>query len=127
MDEKNFLIINNILIPDMESDSLIIYENPLDQYIRMISGRLVEEERGKIWVIQATFEDIDPDLFRELTASLRGNVEHVIAFLPPDGGKDIISSRFYLTQQPNPKLRSWLNEYPDWGGLSYTFEEIEPH
>lgn len=124
---KDFLVINDILIPDMEQDSLLIFETPLDQYIRMISGRLVAEERGKIWTIQASFEEIPQELFRQLTASLRGRWEHLIAFLPPDGGKDVISSRFYLTKQPNPKLHSWQNEYPEWGGLEYEFEEIEPH
>lgn len=124
---KDFLVINNILIPDMEQDSLTIYEQPLDQTLRMISGRMVIEERGRIWVIKANFEDIDPDLFRRMTASLRSNWIHNIAFLPPDGGKEVIASRFVLTQQPAPALRSWQDEYPAWASLSYTFEEEEPH
>lgn len=124
---KDFLVINNILIPDMEKDSLTIYEQPLDQSLRMISGRMVIEERGRIWVIKANFEDIDTQLLQELTASLKSNWIHNIAFLPPDGGKNVISSRFVLTQQPTPALRSWQDEYPAWASLSYTFEEEEPH
>lgn len=124
---KDFLIINNILVPDMEQDSLEIYESPLDQYIRMISGRMVVEERGEIWIIRAGFSEIGRDLLQQLTASLKSNLEHTIAFLPPDGGTDTVVSQFYLTQQPNPKLHSWQNNYPEWGGLEYTFEEIRPH
>lgn len=124
---KDFLIINNILIPDMEKDSLIIYESPLDQNLRMISGRMVIEERGSIWVIQANFEDIDTDLLKQLTASLRSNRVHIIAFLPPDGGTELVTSQFVLTEQPNPALRSWQNDFPEWGGMSYTFEEERPH
>lgn len=127
MASKDFLIINQILIPDMERDSLTIYENPLDQYLRMVSGRLVAEERGRIWVIKADFDEIDHELLNELTASLCSRWAHDIAFLPPNGGTDIVSSRFYLTQQPNPQLRSWQDEYPMWSTLEYTFEEIEPH
>lgn len=127
MDDKTFLIVNNILIPDMERDSLSIFETPLDQYLRMISGRMVIEERGSIWTIQANFEDIDTALLKELTSSLKSNWVHNITFLPPDGGTELVTSRFVLIQQPNPVLRSWQFDLPEWGTLSYVFEEENPH
>lgn len=106
---------------------MTIYEQPLDQYLRMISGRMVVEQRGSIWVIKADFADIDTELLRKLTTALQGRYVHNIAFLPPNGKTDLIVSRFCLTAQPNPALRSWIGDLPEWASLSYTFEEEEPH
>lgn len=127
MDEKNFLIIDGILIPDMESNSLKIYQKDLDQYIRMISGRLVCEGRGYYWAIEADFSDIDAGLLNRLDNALAAKKEHQITFLPPTGKAETITSAFYLTGKPVPSLKSWMEELPEWSGVSYTFEEVRPN
>lgn len=125
--DKTFLVIDGILIPDMESGSLRIYQRDLGEYIRMINGRLVNEDRGYIWVIEADFEDIDTELLQQIDAAMAAKKNHTIAFLPPNGAKELISSEFYLTSTPTPALKSWMEELPNWSGLAYVFEEIEPH
>lgn len=127
MNENNFLVIDNILIPDIEQKNFKVYEKDLDVMIRMINGRLVIEERGSIWVVEATFEDIDPELLKELYAAMKATKIHTIAFLPPNGGTEMTASRFCLTQQPQPALKSWYGELPEWSDMSYVFEEEEPH
>lgn len=124
---KNFLIIDGILIPDMETGSLKIYQRHFDEYLRMIYPRLVCEERGYIWVIEADFEDIDSSLLHQLYGVMAANKSHMITFLPPNGKGETTESEFYLTSTPTPALKSWQEELPEWSGLSYVFEEIEPH
>lgn len=127
MDKRDLLVIDNVLIPDMERDRLKIYEKDLDVELRMMSGRMVIEERGKIWVIEASFSEIDAGLLKELTDAMAGTQVHTIAFLPPTGGADLRSGRFILTKRPQPALKSWMAELPEWSGLEYTFEEEIPH
>lgn len=124
---KTFLIIDNILIPDMERNSLKISRVPLDVTIRMISGRLVMEKRGYYWRIEASFSDLDTELLQQIDAALLASDTHTITFLPPTGGKDVQTEQFYLTSGPKPGLKSWMEELPEWSGFSYVFEGIQPH
>lgn len=128
MNEKNFLIIDGVLIPDMESGSLKIYRKDLDVYIRMISGRMVCEKRGYYWVIEADFSDIDPDLLQLLDAALEETALHIITFLPPTGKTETRTSKFFLTKRPDSSaLNSWQEELPEWGNFGYVFEEERAH
>lgn len=127
MTEKKFLIIDGVLIPDMESESLRIYRKDLDVYIRMVSGRLVCEKRGYYWVIEADFSDISNDLLKQLDSNLAAKKSHMITFLPSTGETGTITSEFYLTSSPSPALKSWMDELPEWSNFSYRFEEVQPH
>ena len=124
---KNFLIIDNILVPDMEQGSLKIYRVSLDKTLRMISGRLTMEKRGYYWSIEANFSDIDTQLLEQIDAALLAKDTHTISFLPSDGGAEIMTQEFYLTSSPKPGLKSWMEELPKWSGFSYVFEEVWPH
>lgn len=127
MNEKNFLIIDGILIPDMESKSLKIYRKDLDVYIRMVNGRLVCEKRGYYWVIEADFSDIDTELLKQLDTVLFSNKSHMITFLPATGETDTVTKEFYMTSSPEPALKSWQEELPEWSDFAYKFEEIRTH
>lgn len=127
MEDKNFLIIDGILVPDMESKSLKVYRVPLDVTIRMISGRLTMEKRGFYWAIDANFADINTELLKQIDAVLMASDTHMITFLPSDGGTKTLTREFYLTSAPKPGLKSWMEELPDWSDLAYVFEEIWPN
>lgn len=122
-----FLIIDDILIPDMERGNLKIYRVPLDVTARMISGRLTMEKRGYYWRIEANFSDIDTELLQQIDAALLANDTHTITFLPPTGGAEVLTEEFYLTSSPKPGLKSWMEELPEWSGFAYVFEEVRPH
>lgn len=124
---NTFLIIDNILIPDMERGSLKIYRVPLDVTLRMISGRLTMEKRGYYWCIEANFSDIDTELLQQVDAALLARDTHTITFLPSTGGTETMTEEFYLTSSPKPGLKSWMEELPEWSGFSYVFEEVRPH
>ncbi len=127
MTEKNFLSIDGILVPDMEQNNLKIYRKDIDVYVRMISGRLVCEKRGYYWLIEADFSDIATELLNRLDSVLFSKESHMITFLPSTGGTGLITSEFYLTSGPSPSLKRWMDELPEWSGLSYIFEEVRPH
>lgn len=125
--DKNFLIIDGVLVKDMESGSLRVYESDGDVFIRMVSKRLVCEESWKWWVIEADFSDIDTELLEQLFEVLASKKDHLITFLPSNGKAEIITSEFYLTSRPAPALKSWQDELPEWENVSYVFEEVRPH
>lgn len=127
MNDKNFLIIDGILVPDMEANSLKIYRKDIDVYVRMVNGRLVCEKRGYYWVIEADFSDIDTELLGQLDTVLFSKESHMITFLPSTGSTDTVTAEFYMTTSPEPTLKSWRDELPEWSGLSYIFEEVRPH
>lgn len=127
MMDKNFLIIDGVLIPDMESESLKIYRKDLDVYVRMVNGRLVCEKRGYYWVVEADFSDISNELLKQLDAVLFVNKSHMITFLPSTGLTDTVTAEFYMTTGPEPNLKSWMEEVPEWSNFAYKFEEVRPH
>lgn len=62
-----------------------------------------------------------------LCSALRTNKTHILAFLPSDGSKGLITGEFFLTSRAEPQLESWLRDYPEWGGYALVFEEVDPH
>ena len=66
-----FLIIDEILVPEPDFDGYHAYEDILREQIPMISGRLVEEVRGKVWRIDYTSERMSDSETRRLLAALR--------------------------------------------------------
>lgn len=127
MSQKNFLIIDGVLIPDMEQNSVRIYEKDLNVYLRMIGGKMVIEGRGKVWVIEASFGDMDSGLLSLLNAVMGTTSIHTITFLPPSGGEATITTKFVMTKSPQPSLKSWMDELPEWSGFDYIFEEEQAH
>lgn len=124
---KTFLTIDGIWLEDIESDGYKVYEKTLDVELRMVSGRMVREERGKVWVIEVSFSAIDPDTLTRLDTVIRSRKTHNIAFLPANGQTEVRTGEFLLTSLPTPALFSWLSDLPEWSGYSLIFEEVKPH
>lgn len=128
MGENIFLIIDNIPVDGIEEGGYTAYEQELGVSERMISGRLVEEIRGKVWVVEVSYNDIDVDTMGRLQAAMGGMREHRLQFLPPAGGVGMASGQFAMTMLPQPTLSRWLpGTLPQWAGYTMRFEEVTPH
>lgn len=124
-----FLIIDGITIEDLGQDDFKVYEKELAYTDRMLSGRLVEELQAKVWCIEVDFGMVSADVLEPLSEKLSDPNQrtHQIFFLPPNGGTDMISSRFHVMKTPTPSLSLWTGDFPIWNSYSLTFEEVNGH
>ena len=121
-----FLIIDEILVPEPDFDGGRGYEDILREQIPMISGRLVEEVRGKVWRIDYTSERMSDSETRRLLAALRAKGSKTVAFLP-DNGDELIPSTFLVESLTPPVLAFFDGTEPVWKGLAFSLREVKPH
>ena len=122
-----FLMIDGIQIEDLVEGDYSAYEQELGKSQRMISGRMVEELRGTVWVVTLNIDAIDAETLATLSAALKGTREHELFFLPSTGGTELETGHFHLAAPGAPTLKSWHGSLPMWQGYALTFEEIDCH
>ena len=120
------LIINGIYCPEPDFDGYNAYESILREQVPMISGRLVEEVRGKVWRINYTSGRIRDSIVQQLLAALRASGSKAVTFLP-DNSDDMIPSTFLVESLTPPTLAFFDGSEPVWTGLSFTLREVKPH
>lgn len=120
------LIINGIYCPEPDFDGYNAYESILREQVPMISGRLVEEVRGKVWRIDYTSGRIRDSVVQQLLAALRASGSKAVTFLP-DNSDDMIPSTFLVESLTPPTLAFFEGSEPVWTGLSFTLREVKPH
>lgn len=123
---NTFLIVNDILVPEPDFDGYHAYEDILREQIPMISGRLVEEVRGKVWRIDYASGQMRDDTTRQLLAALRAKGSKNVAFLP-DNGDELLASSFLVESLTPPTLAFFDGSEPVWTGLAFTLREVKPH
>ena len=121
-----FLIINEILVPEPDFDGYHAYEDILREQIPMISGRMTEEVRGKVWRIDYTSGNMVDSTKRQLMAALRAKGSKAVAFLP-DNGDELIPSTFLVESLTPPVLAFFDCTEPVWKGLAFSLREVKPH
>ncbi len=122
-----FLMIDGIQIEDLMEGDYSAYEQELGKAERMVSGRMVEELQGTVWVVTLNIDAIDAETLATLSAALKGTREHELFFLPSTGGTELATGFFHLSAPASPSLRSWRGGLPEWQGYALTFEEINCH
>lgn len=121
-----FLIVNDILAPEADFDGYRAWEDTLREQIPMISGRMVEEVRGKVWRISYSSARMSDSETRRLLAALRAKGSKTVAFLP-DNGDELIPSTFLVESLTPPTLAFFDGAEPVWTGLSFSLREVKPH
>ena len=127
MAENLFLSIDGVEIEDLEEDDYKAYEEELGVSDRMISGRRVEELRATVWVVELSYAAIDAGTMARLNQVLKAKRQHELFFLPSTGGTELVTGTFHLTALPQPSLKSWTGDVPQWSGYTLHFEEINGH
>lgn len=128
MDENVFLNIDGVIVDGIEEGGYTAYEQELGTFERMISGRMIEELRAKVWIVEVSYGDIDLETLNLLTSMMSNKRTHQLTFLPSTGGTDLVTSQFHLTVLPQPTLSRWLpGTTPTWSGYTLHFEEINGH
>lgn len=128
MDETVFLNIDGVIVDGIEEGDYTAYEQELGTFERMISGRMTEELRAKVWVVEVSYANIDVDTMSLLTAAMSTTRTHQVTFLSSKGSTELVTSSFHLTTLPQPTLSRWLpGTTPMWSGYTLHFEEINGH
>lgn len=123
-----FLVIDGVEIDGIEEDDYTAYEEELGVTDRMISGRLVEELRATVWVVEVNYREIDSETLEKLTKAIKATRKHQLFFLPSSGGEELKTGFFHLSTLPQPTLTRWLpGTKPKWSGYTLRFEEIDGH
>lgn len=121
------LIINNTLyLPETTRDKYRCYPSLLSQQIEMITGRIVQEIRGTVQIIEYSYDYMGNDLMRQLNEVLRSGAPFPVAYLP-DGADEMVSSMFLCTDYPTPDFAWSRNGVPYWHNVSFTLREVRPH
>ena len=120
------LIIGGIYCPEPDFDGYRAYEDTLREQVPMISGRIVEEVRGRVWRVEYTSGRMSDALTRQLLAALRAKGSKTVAFLP-DNGDELIPSTFLVESLTPPVLAFFDGTEPVWKGLGFTLREVKPH
>lgn len=121
------LILNGgIALPEVSRDQYKCYPATLSQQVEMISGRLVEEVRGHVQMIEYAYDFMGNDLMRQVLAVLRSGQSFPAAYLP-DEGNQLVSSVFLCTSITQPSFAFSRRGIPYWHNFAFTLREVKPH
>ena len=121
------IILNNtIYLPETRRDKYRCYPSELGTQVDMISGRLVIEVRGQVYIVEYSYDYMGNDLMRQVNAVLRSGQSFVAAVLPDESDTLLVST--FLTQDfPTPTFAFSRSGVPYWHDVSFTLREVQPH
>jgi hypothetical protein len=123
---------NNIVLPESRNGGYYPRKEPLSQEVQMISGRLVKELRGNVWVISYQYGYFNDDTRKKLIESCEKGRRTPItcAFLPQEGD-ELLTKNFFVTDYKRPKFQ-WSRlagedkTVPLWADFSVELREVKP-
>ena len=101
------LILDGVALPYVSGDRYSAHPATLSRQVEMISGRVVSEERGKVWRITYSADYIDATTCRAALAVLRAGTPVTAAFLPDNG--DGVGRGGARRESDRPDLRIYLS------------------
>ena len=123
----NQLILNgSIVLPEVSRDQYKCYPAILSQQVEMISGRLVEEVRGKVQMVEYAYDYMGNSLLRQVLAVLRSGKSFPAAYLP-DEGDSLVNGIFLCTSITQPSMAFSRRGVPYWHNFAFTLREVKPH
>lgn len=126
MSKPTQLIINDVLIPTTTRDRYSCWEETLKEQIQMISGRMVEEVRGKVQKISYSYDYMGDETCRAVLAVLRATGPKTVAYLP-DSGDELVTSTFLVESLTPPTLAFYRDGAAKWHNLAFVLREVKPH
>ena len=116
----------NIALPQTSWDKYRCYPSLLTQQVEMISGRLVEEVRGVVQMIEYSYDYMGNGLMQQVLAVLRSGTSFSAAYLP-DEGDELVSGIFLCTSITQPTFAFSRGGVPYWHNFGFTLREVKPH
>lgn len=120
------LIINGLTLPQTSRDKYSCYEDDLGVQKEMGSGRMVTELRGKVQIIQWSYDYLGDELCRPLLAILRSGTSFPVSYLP-DNSNELLTSTFLKTSLTPPTFAFSRSGRAYWHKIAFTLREVRPH
>ena len=121
------LILNGgIELPETSRDKYRCYPATLSQQVEMISGRMVEEVRGHVQMVEYSYDYMGSELMRQVLAVLRSGKSFPAAYLPDDGNT-LVSGVFLCQSLTQPTFAFSRRGIPYWHNFAFTLREVKPH
>lgn len=124
-----------VVMPESQKGGYTAQFTPLHEDVEMITGRLVLELRGNVWVLNYQYGWFEAEMKnRVISACEKGKRTPITCdFLTPDSTGALSTSRFWVTAFTYPKF-FWSTRligdhetpYPLWGDFSLTLREVKP-
>lgn len=123
---NQIILPGGIVLPQTSRDKYRCYEGNLSVRLEMISGRMVEEIRGRVYYAEYAYDYMGNDLMRRVLAVLRAGGAFEAAVLP-DHQDTMISSQFICTELSQPTFAFSKRGQPYWHNFSFKMREVRPH
>lgn len=121
------LIVNDVLFPTTTHDQYRCYPMELKEQLTMIAGNIVEELRGTVQMIEASYDAMSDAKYKEVLAALRSKSPLYVAYLPDDGSTELVTSTFLVQSFTPPSLSFFDGGVPKWHNLAFVLREECPH
>ena len=120
------LVINGTTMPYVKAGGYSCRSEVLSEAVTMISGRMVEELRGQVYVIDYAVESMTMATYQALVTALRSGGGITVQFLPDDA-TELQTGTFLCTARPAPTFFMDHNGTPVWKDIAFSLREVNPH
>lgn len=120
------IVLENMVLPEAGFDQYACWEELLSEQVSMISGRIVEEVRGKVWKVKWAYDYLDNQTTRNILSILR-SVTPLQAAVLPDNSDQMVYGRFLVERITQPTYLCSDNGDAVWHGLGFVLREVRPH
>ena len=121
----------NISLPESRKDGYHAERSPLSQDVEMVTGRIVRELRGNVWIIRYQYGYFsDTEKNKLIAVAEKGKSQAITCgFLPPESSGELTYSEFLVTNFQYPKFMwstTGTSPKPIWGDFSVELREVNP-
>lgn len=120
------IIFNGTYLPKTSNDKYYCHVEFIGEDVPMISGRIVTELRGLVWVAHYEYDRLPDSVWRAICSVLR-NKASVPCTVLPDNSNDMVTATMKCTDLTNPTFAFESNGAAVWHNIAFTLREVKPH
>lgn len=120
------LVIGGVALPETSRDKYSCYEELFTKSVEMISGRIVQEVRGKVWIATYSYDYMGNEKLRQVLAVLRSGQSFQAQILP-DNADTVITINAICTDLTPPTYAFSRDGVGLWHNLAFSIREVSPH
>lgn len=122
------LIIDGVVLPESIKGGYTATLQPLSVDVEMVTGRVVRELRGNVWVITYQYGFFSDSMKNSVLAAVERGKRQAIrcGFLQPTSSEALTYSDFLVTDFAYPKFMWSADGKPLWADFSIELREVRP-
>lgn len=122
------LIMDGVVLPESIKGGYTATRQALSVDVEMVTGRMVRELRGNVWVITYQYGYFDDTMKNAVLEAVEKGKRQAIrcGFLPPTSTEALTYSDFFVTDFTYPKFMWSADGKPLWADFSVELREVQP-